>query len=105
VRARCDDVRAEEGRPHHVWHGPRTHTALPYTNGAEARQDRGERMSSIGKRRSSCAACRTTVCREVTRGAGGAAVRRLRADPHGSSEAARGGRRRPSRRRQRKAWP
>jgi hypothetical protein len=33
--------------------------------------------------------CRTTVCREITRGAGGVAVRRLRADPHGSSGAAR----------------
>jgi hypothetical protein len=35
------------------------------------------------------------------RGAGGAAVRHLLADPHGSSGAARGGRRRPLRRRQR----
>jgi hypothetical protein len=57
------------------------------------------------KRRSSYATCRTTVCREVTRGAGGAAVRRLREVSHGSSEATRGGRRRPSRRRQRKARP
>jgi hypothetical protein len=33
--------------------------------------------------------CRTTVCREITRGAGGVAVRQLQADPHGSSGAAR----------------
>jgi hypothetical protein len=33
--------------------------------------------------------CRTTVCTEITRGAGGVAVWRLRADPHGSSGAAR----------------
>jgi hypothetical protein len=52
---------------------------------------------------SSCAAYRTTVCREVTRGAGGAAVRRLQADPHGSSGTACGERRKPSRRRQWKA--
>jgi hypothetical protein len=34
---------------------------------------------------SSCAACRTTVCREVTRSTGEAAVQRLRADSYGSS--------------------
>jgi pentatricopeptide repeat protein len=49
------------------------------------RQGRSERMSSSRKRRSSCTACRTTVCREVTRGAGGATVRRLRADPYGAA--------------------
>jgi hypothetical protein len=69
------------------------------------RQGRSECVSSSRKRRSSCTACRTTVCREVTRGAGGAAVRRLRADPHESSGVARDGRWRPSRRRQWKARP
>jgi hypothetical protein len=43
------------------------------------------------------------MCRKVARGAGGAAVRQLRTDSHWSSRAARGERRRPSRRRQRKA--
>jgi hypothetical protein len=47
--------------------------------------------------------CRAMVCRENTRGTGGAAVWRLRAEPHGSSRATCGERRRPSRRRQRKA--
>jgi hypothetical protein len=41
------------------------------------------------------------VCREVAHGAGGAAVRRLRADSNGRSGTACGGRRRPLRRRQR----
>jgi hypothetical protein len=41
------------------------------------------------------------MCREVARGAGRAAVRWLRADSPGSNRAARGERRRPSRRRQR----
>jgi hypothetical protein len=63
------------------------------------RQGRSERVSSSRKRSSSCTACRTTVCREVTRGVGGATVRRLRAYPHGSSRVARNGRWRPSRRR------
>jgi hypothetical protein len=50
-------------------------------------------------------ACRAMVCRENTRRTGGAAVWRRQADPHGSSRAARGEHRRPSRRRQWKARP
>jgi hypothetical protein len=85
----------------HARHGPMTHAARACTDGVEAQQGRGERVSSSRKRTSSCAACRTTVCREVARGAGGGAVRWLRADSHGCNRAARGKRRRPLRRRQR----
>jgi hypothetical protein len=91
------------------------------TDGAEARQGRGEcgpgnrrrRRSCVERRRAErqrarqrraahsgvsarCAqAAAGSVCGEVTRGAGGAIARRLQADPHGGSETARGGRRRP----------
>jgi hypothetical protein len=81
------------------------------------RQGRGERGFGNRRRRSSwerrrraahsgvsagCAQAATgSVCREVTRGAGGAAVRRLRTDSHGSSGATRGECRRPTWRRQR----
>jgi hypothetical protein len=104
--------RARERRPQQAWRGPRAHAARACAGAA--RQGRGERGSSNKRRRSSCVGRRRagrrraahgrvpagraqaatgSVCREVARGAGGAAVRRLRADPHGSSGAARGGRR------------
>jgi hypothetical protein len=70
-----------------------------------ARQGRSERGPAAGRGGAAAQACRATacwvmVCRENTRGTGGAAVRRLQADPHGSSRAARGERRRPLRRKQ-----
>jgi hypothetical protein len=66
----------------------------------DRQQEKGKLCRTMTR---SCTACRTTVCWEVTRGAGGVAVRRLQADPHRSSGTARGERRKPSRRRQWKA--
>jgi hypothetical protein len=104
--------RARERRPQQAWRGPRAHVAQACAGAAQ--QGRGERGSGNRRRRSSCAGQRRagrrraahgsvpagraqavtrSVCREVARGAGGAAVRRLQADPHGSNGAARGGRR------------
>jgi hypothetical protein len=65
------------------------------------RRARRRRVAHSGVSAGRAQAATGSVCGEVTRGAGGATARRLRADPHGSSETARGERRRPLRRKQR----